>query len=80
VPFDAFTSGSADPVANQQAQIASQFADLKRRVAALEKIARVQTGSGPPSLAVRDGTMYVDVTNSRLYVRSGSTWKSAALT
>lgn len=36
--------------------------------------------SGAPSGAVSDGAFMLDSSNHRLYVRSGSTWKYAALT
>jgi hypothetical protein len=59
---------------------AQRLADLERRVGGLERTPRIQFGEGAPSQAVKDGTQYVDKNANRLYVRTGGTWKSAALT
>lgn len=72
----AVVAGARDPQASVMAQ---RVADLERRVAVLERTATIQTGSGAPTNAARDGTLYVDTTNSRLYARSASAWKFAAI-
>jgi hypothetical protein len=81
VPADprlaAAAQGAQDP---QSSLTAQRLADLERRVAVLERTATIQTGSGAPTNAARDGTLYVDTTNSRLYVRSSSAWKFVAVT
>ena len=41
--------------------------------------ASMSTGSGAPTTSPVDGTLYVDITNHRLYVRSGGTWKYVQL-
>lgn len=64
-----------DPAATTQQAVA----DLQRRSASLERQATVQVGSGIPVKQVRDGTLYVDGTGLRLYVRVGGAWKSTAL-
>jgi hypothetical protein len=53
--------------------------DAHRRVSALERQPRVQTGNGPPTKTCRDGTLYVDVLNLLLYVHAAGAWHSAAL-
>jgi hypothetical protein len=71
--------GLQDP---QQALIASllvRIGALEARIAALERTPTVQVGSGAPTQTARDGTLYVDTTNSRLYARSAGVWKSALL-
>lgn len=40
---------------------------------------RMVTGSGEPTSTPADGAVYIDVTNSRIYVRIGGVWKSATL-
>lgn len=44
----------------------------------------IKTKAGPPTDADinvdRDGTMVLDTTNHRLYVRSGGVWRYSALT
>lgn len=57
----------------------AELSDQSQRIAALERAAKTQTGSGAPTQAVRDGTQYVDTTASRLYVRTLSSWKSVLL-
>jgi hypothetical protein len=49
--------------------------DLEARVAALERSPVVQSGAGAPTSAPRDGTLYVDTTAHRLYVRDSGTWR-----
>jgi hypothetical protein len=56
-----------------------RISDLSKRVAALERLGGIRAGSGPPTSNCRDGTLYVDITNSRLYARSASTWKSVVI-
>lgn len=58
----------------------SELGDQAQRIAALERSATVQPGAGAPTQAARDGTMYIDTTNSRLYVRSAGAWKFVAVT
>lgn len=66
------------------AKAAGQIADLERRLRNLERgQATIQTGDGAPTVSaatMRDGTPYLDETNSRLYVVVNSVWKYAALT
>jgi hypothetical protein len=72
----ALAVGTGDPLA----QVGQDLADLRRRLDMIERLAKVQTGSGAPTMATRDGSLYIDVTNSRLYVRAASTWKFVAVT
>lgn len=41
---------------------------------------RSRVGSGPPGDAAREGSMYLDATNSQFHVRVGGAWKKVALT
>lgn len=68
------------PTDRSQAMLLQKVRELERRIAVLERTATVQAGAGPPTATTRDGTPYVDITNSRLYVRSAGVWKYAALT
>jgi hypothetical protein len=63
--------------------------DPVRRIEELERAGvratRVRTKAGVPSdadftVAPPNGTMMLDTTNHRLYVRSGGTWRYATLT
>jgi hypothetical protein len=53
--------------------------DLKKRQEVLERTPTVQTGSGPPTQPARDGTLYIDITGSKIYARAAGTWKSVAI-
>lgn len=53
---------------------AQQHADTNRRIDALERQPRVQAGNGPPTNDCRDGTLYVDTAQLRLYVHAGGAW------
>lgn len=53
---------------------------IDARVQALANTRPVQTGAGVPSSSPQDGAIYVDTTNSKLYVRTGGAWKSVTLT
>lgn len=59
--------------------MAQRIADLEKRVAVLERTATIQTGSGAPTQATRDGTSYGDIAGSLLYLRLAGTWKSVLL-
>jgi hypothetical protein len=78
MPTDPWLDGAA--IVDPDLKRNTDQAALTRRVSALERQSTVQTGSGPPSAPARDGTLYVDITNSRLYARTAGVWKSAALT
>jgi hypothetical protein len=64
---------------DESAVLRQRIETLERLVSAVLRTPNVQSGSGPPSGAARDGTLYVDTTNSRLYARSAGVWKSALL-
>lgn len=72
--------GISDPVQAIIAQLSARVAALEARVRTLETTATVQVGAGAPTAAARDGTLYVDTTNSRLYARSAGAWKFVAIT
>lgn len=74
--FDGVTVAQGDPVA----VLSQQVRDLRRDLASLQRVATVQVSAGPPSQAARDGTLVVDTTNHRLYVRDSGTWRFAATT
>lgn len=67
-------------------QVRDAFGAIIRAVGELLKIRHTSgavmtiTGAGAPSITAPNGTMYVDTTNHRLYVRSGGAWKYATLT
>lgn len=67
-------------IGDPDAAAAQARTDLSRRLGSLERQPTVQVGGGPPVKAVRDGTLYVDSTGLKLYVRVGGTWKSTTLT
>jgi hypothetical protein len=52
-----------------------RVANLERQLAASPSQPVVQVGAGPPTLAARDGTFYIDSTNLRLYIRVNSAWR-----
>lgn len=65
---------------DETAQLRQRIDNLERILAAVLRTPNVQTGSGPPPAgAMRDGTLYLDTTNSRLYGRSAGTNKSTLL-
>lgn len=60
---------------------ADELADLRRGQRRAEaSTPAVQVGAGAPTSAPRDGTLYVDMTAARLYVRAGGAWRYVALT
>jgi hypothetical protein len=73
----------ANPAAGALGILASRIGDLEAQVAVLQRTHTdpiVMTGSGAPVFTPpKDGTLYVDVTSSRLYVRSASVWKSVLI-
>lgn len=72
------SAGSGTPY-GPVARLEQRLANAEKRIAVLERMPRVQTGSGPPTQATRDGVFYVDVTNSRIYARSAGAWKSVVI-
>jgi hypothetical protein len=71
--------GISDPVESIVAGLSARVAALEARIRTLETTATVQVGAGAPTAATRDGTLYVDTTNSRLYARSSGSWKFVAI-
>jgi hypothetical protein len=71
--------GVEDPVQRIIAGLSARISELEKQVRTLQTTATVQVGAGAPSAAARDGTLYVDTTNSRLYARSAGTWKFVAI-
>jgi hypothetical protein len=71
--------GITDPLQAQIAALNARIDGLQRQLSDMRAAPTVQVGAGPPSGAARDGTFYVDTTNSRLYARSAGVWKSALL-
>lgn len=59
---------------------ADKRSGLERRVKSLENSPQVMVGTGAPTVAARDGTLYVDVAAPRLYVRAGGAWRYTVLT
>lgn len=77
MPIDAQAPFALD----QQSKTADAVSDLRRRVRKVEGgTPMVQAGSGPPTSTPRDGTLYVDVVNLRLYACANGAWRYAALT
>jgi len=67
--------------ATVQERAATQAADLDRRLKTQERgEPMVQAGDGPPTGNPRDGVLYVDRANVRLYVRAAGTWRYTPLT
>lgn len=66
--------------ADDSAALRIRIENLERILAAVLRTPTIQTGSGAPSQASRDGTPYLDVTGSRLYLRSAGVWKSVVIT
>lgn len=64
-----------DASAAATAMLRQDLSDARQRIAALERSATVQVGAGAPTQPARDGTLYVDSTNLRLYVRVSSSWR-----
>jgi len=75
----AMTAASPGP-ADADAQLRLRVENLERLLAVVLRTPSVQTGSGAPTQIARDGTLYVDITGSRLYARSAGVWKSTAIT
>jgi hypothetical protein len=57
------------------AMLRQELADVRQRASALERSATVQSGAGAPTQASRDGTLYIDQSNLRLYLRVNATWR-----
>lgn len=75
-PRLAFAANLGDP----QAVLARNDAALEERIETLERNRpTVQVGNGVPVTSPRDGTLYVDFTAMRLYVRVGGAWKYTVL-
>jgi hypothetical protein len=71
--------GITDPQMATLASLRQEVADLRREVRDLRAAATIQTGSGAPTSAPRNGTPYVDLTGRRFYVMA-TTWGFVALT
>lgn len=71
--------GVTDPTLAALAALRQQLADQQRQINDLRAAASVQVGSGAPTQPARDGTLYIDTTNSRLYARSAGVWKSVVI-
>jgi len=76
MPLDP-AQGFALDTAGRQAE---RLADLERRVRAIEGGATILAGVGAPTLAARDGTLYVATDLLRLYVRATGVWRYTGLT
>lgn len=72
--------GVDDPVQRIIAGLSARIAYLESQVRALQTTPTVQVNAGPPTNAARDGTLCVDQTNHRLYVRDSGTWRFVATT
>ena len=72
--------GIADPTEARFAAVTARISGLESQLRALQTTATVQASSGAPTSAARDGTLYVDITATRLYVRANGVWRYAALT
>jgi hypothetical protein len=60
---------------DETAQLRERVENLERVVGALLRTPNVQVIAGPPTVPARDGTMAIDSTNLRLYVRVASAWR-----
>lgn len=61
--------------------LAARLATLERRVAMIERgRSLVYSGPGPPAFPRREGSLYVDTANHRLYVRESTGWRYVATT
>jgi hypothetical protein len=68
----AMTAVGAGPT-DDSAVLRQRIENLERRLAVAERTPSVQYGSGAPTGPARNGTLYVDLTNRRLYVMA-TTW------
>jgi hypothetical protein len=64
---------------DELAQLRQQVADLRRVVEAVLRTPNVQLVSGTPTQAARDGTLALDTSALKLWVRRNSAWVSATL-
>jgi hypothetical protein len=64
---------------DDSAVLRQRIENMERLISVILRTPTVQVGSGAPTGAARDGTLYIDTTNSRLYARSAGVWKSALL-
>lgn len=74
-----------DPIQIQQTDPrrvdANKLAELSRRLDTIERASvRVLTGNGAPTMAVRDGALYVRQDALTLYVRQNGGWRTVTLT
>jgi hypothetical protein len=67
--------GVEDPVQRIIAGLSARIASLEAQVRTLQTTPTVQVNAGAPTNAARDGTLCVDSTNLRLYVRVGNAWR-----
>jgi hypothetical protein len=58
---------------DDSAVLRQRIENLERLVAVVLRTPNVQTGAGAPTGPARNGTLYVDLTNRRLYVMA-TTW------
>jgi hypothetical protein len=68
-------AANGNPEGGVVALLRAELADQAQRIAALERRATIQTGSGAPTQTVRNGTPYADETSLRLYVRMNGAWR-----
>lgn len=67
--------GITDPSLAALTALRQEVADLRREVRDQRAAATVQVGTGAPPQAARDGTLYIDQTNLRLYARMNGAWR-----
>lgn len=60
---------------DQTAMLRQRIDRLELLVAVLLRTPSVQVGSGAPTQTARDGTLYIDQTNLRLYARILGNWR-----
>lgn len=70
MPLDPAQGFALDP----QQSTADQLAELRRRVDSLERQPTVQETAGMPTTTGRNGTLGVDTTAPKLWLRREGTW------
>jgi hypothetical protein len=70
----ATTAVGAGPT-DDSAVLRQRIETLERLVSVILRTPNVQVGSGPPTLAARDGTDYIDATALRRYTRIAGAWR-----
>jgi hypothetical protein len=74
----AMTAVGAGPT-DDSAVLRQRIENLERLVSVILRTPNVQLVSGTPTLAARDGTLALDTSALRLWVRRNSAWVSATL-